>query len=289
MKFDDFMKAAWNDHADKADEVAARLAASLHVVETASQIPRYANLVTHVYGEHLGQWTRGVAVHEALRVLPAFDGSPEARGATVRGIAALNYCAGDASSLSPLAMDDRVAVLAVASSAMLGRHDHVAALAAFDQALQCAQGGLPTGSPALRAVAIGGNNLAAALEERPDRDAAQTAGMLRAAEAGVRYWTLAGGWLEQERAEYRLTRSLLQAGQPAAAAAAAQRCLDVCAANDAPDFERFFGHAVLALALRAAGDTTGYDASRQQALACYATVPVDEQEWCAGELRELGA
>jgi hypothetical protein len=289
MDFDDFMKAAWNDHADKADEVAARLAASLQVVETASQIPRFAGLVTHVYGEHLGQWKRGVAVHEALRASPAFDGSPEARGAIDRGIAALNYCAGDASSLPPLTVDDRVAVLAVASSAMLGRHDHDAALAAFDEALHGAQAGLPAGSPALRALAIGGNNLAAALEEKPDRDAAQTAGMLRAAEAGVTYWTLAGGWLEQERAEYRLTRSLLQAGQPAAAAAAARRCLDVCAANDAPDFERFFGHAVLALALRAAGDTAGYDASRQQALACYATVPMDEQKWCAGELRELGA
>ena len=288
MNFDEFMKAAWNDHANKADEVAARLAASLHVVESTGQIPRYAALVTHVYGEHLGQWTRGVAVHEALRGSPAFDGSPEARDAIVRGIAALNYCAGDASSLPTLAADDRVAVLAVASSAMLGRHDHAAALAAFDEALQGAQGGLAPGSPALRSLAIGGNNLAAALEETPDRSAEQTAGMLRAAAAGVTYWTLAGGWLEQERAEYRLTRCLLQAGQPAAVAAA-RRCLDVCAANDAPDFERFFGHTVLALALRVAGDTAGYAASRQQALACYANVPADEQQWCAGELRELGA
>jgi hypothetical protein len=289
MSFDDFMKSAWQDHADKADEVAARLAASLHVVETASQIPRFAGLVTHVYGEHLGRWKQGVAVHEALRATPAFDGSPEARGAIDRGIAALNYCAGDTSSLPSLAVDDRVAVLAVASSAMLGRHDHRAALAAFDEALQGARAGLPAGSPALRALAVGGNNLAAALEEKPDRDAAQTAGMLRAAEAGVRYWTLAGGWLEQERAEYRLTRSLLQAGQPGDAAAAARRCLTVCAANAAPDFEVFFAHAVLALALRAAGDTAGYDASRRQALACYANVPADEQKWCAGELRELDA
>lgn len=287
MSFDEFMKTAWSDHADRADEVAARLAASLHVVDTASQIPRYAGLVTHVYGEHLGQWTQGVIVHEALRGAPAFDDSPEARGAIARGIAALTYCAGDASALLPLSVEDRVAVLAVASSAMLGRHDHAAALAAFDEALQGAQGGLPAGSPALRSLAIGGNNLAAALEEKQDRDEAQTAGMLRAAEAGVTYWTLAGGWLEQERAEFRLTRSLLQAGQPATAAA--RRCLAVCAANDAPDFERFFGHAVLALALRAAGDLAGHDAARQQALACYANVPADEQKWCAGELRELGA
>jgi hypothetical protein len=289
MSFDEFMKTAWSDHADNADEVAARLAASLHVVETASQIPRYAGLVTHVYGEHLGQWSRGVALHQALRGCPAFDGSPEARGAIDRGIAALNYCSGDASSLQRLAADDRVAVLAMASSAMLGRLDHAGALAAFDEALHGAQGGLPDGSPALRALAIGGNNLAAALEEKPDRDAAQTAGMLRAAEAGLKYWTLAGGWLEQERADYRLTRCLLQAGQPAAAVVSARRCRDMCAANDASDFEIFFAHAVLALALRATGDAAGYAASREQAMACYAKVLPDEQTWCAVELRELGA
>ncbi len=283
------MKSAWSDHADKADEVAARLAASLHVVETAVQIPRFAGLVTHVYGEHLGQWSRGVALHEALRCSPAFDGSPEARGAIERGIAALNYCAGDPSSLLPLAADDRVAVLAVVSSARLGRLDHAGALAAYDEALLGAQGGLPAGSPALRALAIGGNNLAAALEDKPDRDAGETAGMLRAAEAALQFWTLAGGWLEQERADYRLTRCLLQAGQPAAAVASARRCLDVCAANNATDFEIFFAHAVLALALRAVGDAPGYDASRQRALACYANVPPDEQKWCAVELRELGA
>jgi hypothetical protein len=289
MSFDDFMKAAWNDHADKTDEVAARLAASLHVVESASHIPRYAGLVTHVFGEHLGQWARGVAVQQALRGSPAFDGSREVRGAIDRGIAALNCCGGDASSLLPLAADDRVAVLAVVSSAMLGRHDHAAALAAYDEALHGARDGLPTGSPALRSLAIGGNSLAAALEEKPDRSDDETAGMVRAAEAGVKYWTLAGTWLEHERAEYRLTRSLLQAGQPAAAAASAQRCLAVCTANDAPAFELFFGHAVLALALRATGDTGGYATSRQEALACYANVGPDERQWCAGELRELEA
>lgn len=288
MSFDEFMKTAWNDHADKADEVAARLAASLHVVASADQIPRYAALVTHVYGEHLGQWPRGVAVHQALRGSPAFDGSPDARGAIDRGIATLNYCAGDASALLPLAADDRVAVLAVASSARLGRHDHAGALAAYDEALQGAQGGLPDGSPAVRALAIGGNNLAAALEEKPDRNADETAGMLRAAQAGLKYWTLAGGWMEQERADYRLARCLLQAGQPVPAVASARRCRDMCAANNASDFEIFFAHAVLALALRAAGDAAGYASSREEALACYANVPPDERKWCAVELRELG-
>ena len=113
-------------------------------------------------------------------------------------------------------------------------------------------------------------------------------GMVAAAEGGLKYWKQAGTWLEEERAEYRLTRSLLQAGEPKPAAESARRCIAVCAANDAPAFEQFFGHAVLALALRAAGDVEGFRASRAQALRLFALVAPDEQSWCKADLAELG-
>jgi hypothetical protein len=147
---------------------------------------------------------------------------------------------------------------------------------------------LPPGCSALRSLAVGGNNLAAALEEKPDRGEAETQVMIAAAEAGRKYWKLAGGWLEEERAEYRLTRSLLQAGEPAKAVAAARRCIDVCARNQAPPFEQFFGHAVLALAQRAAGDQAAFEETRRQALVYYNQVPLDERPWCETELKELG-
>ena len=44
---------------------------------------------------------------------------------------------------------------------------------------------MPDGSPALRALAVGGNNLAATLEEKPDRDARETRGMVDAARAAL--------------------------------------------------------------------------------------------------------
>ena len=111
--------------------------------------------------------------------------------------------------------------------------------------------------------------------------------MVVAANGGLTYWKLAGTWLEEERAEYRLTRSLLQAGRPRDAIASAQRCIDVCARNDAPVIETFFGYVVLALAQRACGDTDAFAASRQQALALYERVPADEQRWCQSDLAEL--
>ena len=111
--------------------------------------------------------------------------------------------------------------------------------------------------------------------------------MIVAAEGGLKYWKQAGTWLEEERAEYRLARSLLQAGKPDAAIQSARRCIEVCASNDAPAFEQFFGYAVLAIAQRAAADATGFAASREHARRLYELVPADERQWCESDLEEL--
>ena len=95
MPFDAFLEAAWNDHGDRPREVADRLAASLDVVAAPEHVAQYARIVTHVFGEHLGEWARGVGLLRSLRELPAFDRSPAAEGAVARGIGALRYAEGD--------------------------------------------------------------------------------------------------------------------------------------------------------------------------------------------------
>jgi hypothetical protein len=289
MSFDTFIEAAWNDHGDQPREVADRLTRSMHIVETAEQIPPYARLLTHVFGEHLGQWDRGIAALESLRILPAFDRSPAVTGALNRGVAILRYAGGDNAAVDPLPLDDRVSALATVSSALAARQQFKQAIAAYSDALALAHPGLPSDSPAIRALAVGGNNLAAALEEKKDRDAPETAGMVAAAEGGLKHWKQAGTWLEEERAEYRLARSLLQAGRPELAVQSATRCIAVCKANDAPSFEQFFGYAVLALAQRAAGDVAGFEVSREQARRLFELVPADERQWCASDFEEIAA
>jgi hypothetical protein len=288
MTFDAFLETAWNDHGDRPQEVADRLASSLHVVEAAEHIPPFARILTHVYGEHLGQWDRGVALLESLRRVSAFDSSAAAAGALDRSIATLRYAGGETSVLEPLVLEDRIGVLALAASALSGRNEMNRAIAAYTAALRLAHAGLAPASPAIRALAIGGNNLAAALEAKKDRDAAETEGMLVAANGGLTYWKQAGTWLEEERAEYRLTRSLLQAGRAAEAIESARRCIDVCVRNDASAIETFFGCVVLALAQRADGDAAGFAASRQKALALLEQVPEEEKRWCQSDLAELG-
>ena len=291
MTFEAFLETAWNDHGDRPQEVADRLASSLHVVEAPEHIAPFARLLTHVYGEHLGLWSRGIELLAQMRMLPSFDGSEAVEGALNRNIATLRYAGGDAAALTSLDVADRAFVLASAAAAFAGRGEHMRGIAAYAEALRLANSGLPAGSAgsaAIRALAIGGNNLATALEEKKDRDAAETEGMLVAAKGGLTYWKQAGTWLEEERAEYRLTRSLLQAGRAKDAIDSARRCVDVCVRNDAPAIETFFGYVVLALAQRADGDAAAFAASRQQALALLERVPEDEKRWCQSDLAELG-
>jgi len=288
MTFDTFLETAWNDHADRPQEVADRLAASLHIVQIPEHIPPFARLLTHVFGEHLGQWHRGIDLLEALRRLPAFDAGAAVTGALTRSSATLRYASGDSAAVEALSVEDRVSALATAASAFTGRNELGRALAAYSEAVRFANTGLPSNSPAVRALAIGGNNLAAALEEKQQRGAAETKGMIAAAESALKHWKLAGTWLEEERAEYRLARSLLQAGEPGTAIRSAERCIQVCKLNNAPAFEQFFGYAVLGLAQRAAGDVGSFEVSRKHALHQFEKVPREERHWCASDRKELG-
>jgi hypothetical protein len=284
--FDAFLDRAWTDHADDPAGVAARLEASLDRVDETARVAPYARLAMHVFGEHLGEWERGIRVLRRLR--ERADGDDAAR-AVDRSVAALAYGSGDASALEGLVLDDRIAALALAASAFAGLGDPDRALDAYARALDAAAPGLADGSPALRALAAAGNNLAAALEERADRTQRQTRGMVDAARAALVYWKRAGGWLEEERAEYRLSCSLLCAGEAAEAAERARRCLAICDRHDAPAFERFYGTLALARADRARGDRASFDRLRDRARALRDAMPDDEREACERDLAALGA
>lgn len=282
-----FLKTAWSDHGDRAQDVADRLAASLDLVHTPDDVAPFARLLTHVYGEHLGLWSRGVDLLASMRARTGSDAVGAAARSIDVGIATLRYGDGDAAALDALPADDRIAALANASSALAARNDVPRAIVAFERALETAQGTSTLGTPAMRSLAAGGNNLAVALEGRSDRSPTESSAMLSAAEAALLYWKQVGTWLEEERAEYRLARSRLQAGEASAATRSAARCVALCDGNDAPPFEQFFAHSVLACAHRAAGDGAAFETHRQAALRYLGHLSDDERPWCENERKEL--
>lgn len=287
MDLSAFIAAAWEQHADDAAGTAQRIAQALPQVQAASEVPPFAALLAHVYGEHLGHWPEALALLARLRGVAADDAAAQA--AVLRAERTLRCASGDATALDDLGTPERAAVLAGTAAMQLGRGQTEAAAQALDAALALAEAGLPDGSPALRALAVAGNNIAAELQQRLHRSWADTALMLRAAETGLRYWSRAGGWLQVERAEHRLGSCQRAAGRLAEARDSARRCLAVCEANDAPDFERFFAHALLAMTLQALGDTAGFESQRAAAMACHGRLTAEDRPWCEQELTELQA
>ena len=278
--------AGWADHADRPDEVAARLAASLPGIATSDDALAVARLAAHVYGEHLGRWSDGVALIEAIAALPPCAGDATAAGLR-RHVAMLRFAGGDRASVDGLERDDCAAALAGAAAALAGRRAYGRAISAFTEALAIADAGLASGSPAVRALAVGGNNLACALEEHGGRDDRETQGMVMAAGAALRFWKQAGTWLEEERAEYRLAMSLLQARRVDEAIAAAQRCVGVCERHDAPPFERFYAWAAIAAARRAAGDPEAAADALRRCREQLDAMPPDERASCDADWRAL--
>lgn len=283
MDFDAFIQAGWTDHADQPREVADRLAASLHRVERAEQIPPFVGLLTHVYGEHLGLWQQGAILAGRL---PDFPGHELSTRAVARACAALRYAGGDTTAMGQLTPEDEVWALGTATSALGGQQAYTAAISAYHRATAMADG-LPSGSPAFRSLAVAGNNLASSLEEKSPRSDEEAAGMVAAARGGLKYWKLAGTWLEEERAEYRLARSLLQAGEYVEAVKSAGRCVVLCQQHQAPAFEKFFGYTVLAMAHRAVGDRDAFVVAREHARGYFDQLEVEDKPWCEAELKSL--
>ena len=282
-----FLQAGWADHGDHPHEVAARLPHAFALVETPADIGPLVRLLTHVHGEHLGQWQRGVELLDAVQRLPAFDGSDVARGPVTRGRAMLRFAGGDASALQGLSAEDAAHALASAADALAARGQVARAIETLHLALARVPEAPAPGHPLVRTLAVCGNNMSAVLEKSTDLGPAEREAMLLAAATGLRYWKLAGTWLEEERAEYQLARCQLRAGDAAAARDSIDRCIALCGRNAAPAFEQFFGHAVRALACRALGDEAGFAASRQAALLHYGSIPGEEQRWCRREYEEL--
>ncbi|MCE9636761.1 MAG: hypothetical protein K8T90_13740 [Planctomycetes bacterium] len=298
---DDFCSQGWQDHAKDAPAVFARLPDGVALVTEARHLPAFASLVVHVAGEHLGRWIDGLALLERLETLPVFDAASPAAKAVFRSKAVLHRCAGDRDAEArafaagrsggdvPEA-SDRIRVLAVAASAMVGQKRLAEASADFETCVSLATYGPTKSDPAARALAVTAHNIAVDFENQAALSAEERSLMLRSAEISRQFWLVAGGWMEAERAEYRLTMSHIKAGNAATALGHAQRCLAIVEENGSDPGEAFFAHEALAQSRLAASDTSGARAERASMATILPTITdADFRSFCAEELAKLDA
>ena len=294
MDFDTWIDDAWNRHADAPAAVLAELATTgaARAADDAA-VGRLMQLAQHVAGAHQGgpaELAAGRALQAALAALPAAGDS--ARTAARLHDRALALTGGDAAALAALA--DLPAAEAVRAGALaaanLAEREPGRAGALLRQAVAAADAAaLPDTDPAVRALAVAGNNIAAALEEQPAIDDAARVLMLQAAAVGLAFWRRAGTWLHEERALYRLAQSHRRAGDAAAARGHARACLALVAAHGDEPLERFFGEEALGLAEAAAGDAAAHGRALAAARDAFARLSPDDQSWCRASLDALAA
>lgn len=287
MSFNDFLNQAWSDHANQTLEVASRLEVGIKLIEKNEQIPFLANLITHVMGEHLGQWDQGVYLLEQLGQHPLFESASESANALQRSQASLQIASGQRQTIDELSLSDQIRALAVAASALSEQKNTQKAQMLFQMALEKAQTGISQNDPANRALAATANNMACSLEEKLNRTQAETDLMILAAQTGRKYWEIAGSWLELERAEYRLSQTYLKAGNLSKALIHAQNCLKISEENNAPALELFFGYEVLALVQKAQKNTRGFASALEQAKLHFEKLSDEDKPWCESSLKKL--
>lgn len=290
MDFDAFIAKGWDEHVKDSPGVAARLRAEgLALVTQPSQIVPLAHLAHHVMGEHLGRWEDGLHFQQRLAASPLCTPGSDAAQALRRFMASLQLASGAADESAALGASDRIRVTAMAAASLAG-HDGARALSLFEGALALAEAAaLPDTDASTRALAIAGNGLAATIEEMPDRSADERRLMILAAQTARRFWALAGGWLETERAEFRLTKTWLQAGDLGRARQHARNCLDIVAAHDNVALEAFFGWEALGCVERAAGNAAGHLHAIAQVEAAFAALSEADRSWCQADLDKLRA
>jgi len=178
-------------------------------------------------------------------------------------------------------------VLLTSASALVSR-DPARAQAYFKRALEAAPG-LAKEDPAHKTLATTANNIAYALETQDGRNEAETELMLLAARAARTHWEIAGGWLEVERAEYRLAKSYLKAGLAQKSREHAQACLRIVAVQRADALEVFYAHEALALAELSLGNRDPAQRSLATARASFAALGEEDRNWVRPDLDLLVA
>ena len=280
---------AWNRHPDDPAGVLADTAttgAALAADDAA--VDGLLRLAHHVAGAHLGSPEQLAEGRALLARLAGHAAAGEAaRASAALFDRSLALTGGDTQATAGLAEPEAVRVRALAASNLAERDAPRAGTLLAEAAAAAQAADLPDTHPAVRALAVAGNNIAAALEELPTRDAATQALMLQAAELGLVFWRRAGTWLHEERAQHRLAMGALAAGDLPKARGHAEACLAIVAAQGNVALEVFFGNEALARIEAAAGQADALAAALARQRAAFERLDEADRGWCRATLEQV--
>lgn len=288
MDFKNFLNQAWSDHGDRPDEVAARFPQGLLLTQNSTDAIAFLNLIQHVLGEHLGRFDEASQLYRRLDEKYRDEGSPDWPLALGRAWSVLSLVKDDDADLSGVSVSDRVRIEAAAAGMLAGRGDAARALTLFGDA-DTLSSSLDDKDPGVRTLAVNGNNAAAGLEMKTSRSETDTELMLAAARIARRQWARAGGWLEIERADYRLGMSFLAAGDTGRAMIHARDGLALTEKNGADPVEMFFHQELFARIHEADGDPDSARRALKLAKIHFEKISPENQSWVRPSLDALTA
>jgi hypothetical protein len=282
-----WLDQAQSQHADQPLAIAAGLTARAAHLPASADGAEAIRLAEHVWLAHAAD-TAGLQAFLAALPSSLSQDTTTAPGLQ-RAHLALAWLAGQPMPAQTDAIRWRVLQNVVLAMATQGRSEQALALLQADETAALAQGQSDAG----KAFAATANNVASHLQDGPRGDAARDALMLQAAAIARRAWASAGGWMQVERADYRLALCHAAAGQGAEAVEHARRCLAGCVAagEQADALEHFFAHEALVRAHRAAGDPAAAGAAVQRMQVLLADIAEADglRAWCAEVLVALPA
>jgi hypothetical protein len=289
MEFDTFIAQAWDDHVRDPQGVADRLDDCKPLVANEQQFIRLADIVHHVYGDHLNDRRAGLAAIDELTRLQAYREAGPSGAAVRRFIASLRLSEGEAGVLDAFEASDQIRIVALAVSNLTDVDPARAALL-FHEALRLVEAsGLPSSDPMHGDLALQAHNLAAGIERDPDPSDDDLALMVLAARTAHHHWGVLGRASDIFSGQVRLASALRKSGDLVAAHAAARDGVSLASADGGTTLQRFLAWHILGLIERDAANRSAFEDAAKTALAAYAELgPADQARQAAKRAQLIG-
>ena len=294
MELPELINKCWAGHDSDPGGMAALLREHTALVKEAMDAVQFSGVFLHLVGSELGDWAGAADQLDGL--LSDLPEAPElalvlVQVAVARSMAGEEEAAGAAVERAmTLAPEPKAAIPArvqlLVAEAKAGTGAWPAALELHGKALATIRGGVSTAG-LMRTLAVCSNNMSTALLDGGERTPEQTGAMVSLAEAAREAWLEAGGWMEDERADYLLALVMTAAGDPAAGLVHADRGLATIAAHGEDGGEpvdEAFLNLARARALKALDRGSEQATALERATALAIDFTDGLREWFDGEL-----